>query len=291
MNAGVDMLMEPIKWKESVDAMVRAVKNGDISKERIEDAYRRVMYVKEKLGLIDGTFETFDESVIYSLEHQDLAREAVAKSLVLLKNNNVLPLKKNVKILLIGPGADNAGLASGGWTFSWQGETGNDKFPQATTLKMAFEAVASQHGGSVTTDISLINEVDVVVLALAENPYAEGVGDASDLSLTGSTMHPGNKEAIDFVSTLKKPVITILTAGRPRLINDELKDWDAFVMAWLYGSEAKGITDVLYGDVNFTGKLPFSWPKTSNTDTISSIDPNRDESNVLFDFGFGLKYE
>jgi beta-glucosidase len=241
--------------------------------------------------LIDGTFETFDESVIYSQEHQDLAREAVAKSLVLLKNNNVLPLKKNAKILLIGPGADNAGLASGGWTVSWQGETGNDKFPQATTLKMAFEAVASQHGGSVTTDIALINEVDIVVVALAENPYAEGVGDANDLSLTGSTIHLGNKEAIDFARTSKKPVVTILTAGRPRLINDELKDWDAFVMAWLYGSEALGITDVLFGDLNFTGKLPFSWPKTSNTDTISSMNPDRDELNVLFDFGFGLKYE
>lgn len=290
INAGVDMLMEPVKWKESVDAMVRAVKNGDISKERIEDAYQRVMYVKEQLGLIDNTFKTYEESVIHSQEHQDLAREAVAKSLVLLKNNNVLPLKKSAKILLIGPGADNAGLASGGWTVSWQGESSNDKFPQATTLKMAFESVASQHGGSVTTDISLINEVDIVVVALAENPYAEGVGDASDLSLTGSLMHPGNKEAIDFASTSKKPVVTILTAGRPRLVNDELKDWDAFVMAWLYGSEASGITDVLYGDLNFTGKLSFSWPKTSEASTISTQNPDRDESNVLFDFGFGLRY-
>ena len=211
------MLMEPVKWKESVDTMMRAVKNGDISKERIEDAYQRVMYVKEQLGLIDNTFKVYEESVIHSQEHQDLAREAVAKSLVLLKNSGVLPLKKNAKILLIGPGADNAGLAGGGWTYSWQGETGNDKFPQATTLKMAFEAVADQNGGSVTTDISKINEVDVVILALAENPYAEGVGDASDLSLTGSLMHPGNKEAIDFAKATKKPVITILTAGRPRL--------------------------------------------------------------------------
>ena len=116
------------------------------------------------------------------------------------------------------------------------------------------------------------------------------VGDASDLSLTGSLMHPGNKEAIDFASTSKKPVVTILTAGRPRLVNDELKDWDAFVMAWLYGSEASGITDVIFGDLNFTGKLPFSWPKTSEASTISTQNPDRDESNVLFDFGFGLRY-
>jgi beta-glucosidase len=291
INAGVDMLMEPFLWKESVDAMVRAVKNGDISKERIEDAYQRVMYVKEKLGLIDGSFEVYDESVIHSQEHQELAREAVSKSLVLLKNMGVLPLKKNAKILLIGPGADNAGLASGGWTFSWQGESTGNQLPQATTLKQAFESVAGVNGGMITTDVTKINEVDVVVLALAENPYAEGVGDANDLSLNGSLMNSANKEAIELAKLSKKPVVTILTAGRPRLVNEELKDWDAFVMAWLYGSEANGITDVLYGDVNFTGKLPFSWPKTSETGNISTENPNRDDSNIQFEFGFGLKYE
>jgi len=291
INAGVDMLMEPFLWKESVDAMVRAVKNGDISKQRIEDAYQRVMYVKEKLGLIDGIFEVYDESVIHSQEHQELAREAVSKSLVLLKNKGVLPLKKNAKILLIGPGADNAGLASGGWTFSWQGESTGNQLPQATTLKQAFESVAGVHGGMITTDVTKINEVDVVVLALAENPYAEGVGDANDLSLNGSLMNSANKEAIELAKLSKKPVVTILTAGRPRLVNEELRDWDAFVMAWLYGSEANGITDVLYGDVNFTGKLPFSWPKTSETGNISTENPNRDDSNIQFEYGFGLKYE
>ncbi len=291
MNAGIDMLMEPFKWKETVDTMVRAVNNGDISKERIEDAYQRVMLVKEKLGLLDGSFKMADASVIHSQEHQDLAREAVAKSLVLLKNNGVLPLKKNAKILLIGPGADNAGLASGGWTYSWQGETTGSNLPQATTLKQAFESVASAFGGMITTDVSLINQVDIVVLALAEQPYAEGVGDATDLALNGSQMSAANKDALMLAKASKKPVVTILTAGRPRVVTDELKDWDAFVMAWLYGTEAKGITDVLYGDVNFTGRLPFSWPKTSKTDDISSQDPDRDASNVLFDFGFGLKYE
>lgn len=291
INAGVDMLMEPFLWKESVDAMVRAVKNGDISKQRIEDAYQRVMYVKEKLGLLDGSFEVYDESVIHSQEHQELAREAVSKSLVLLKNNGVLPLKKTAKILLIGPGSDNAGLASGGWTFSWQGESTGNQLPQATTLKQAFESVAGVHGGMITTDVTKINEVDVVVLALAENPYAEGVGDANDLSLNGSLMNSANKEAIELAKLSKKPVVTILTAGRPRLVNEELKDWDAFVMAWLYGSEANGITDVLYGDVNFTGKLPFSWPKTSETGNISTENPNRDDSNIQFEYGFGLKYE
>lgn len=292
MNAGVDMLMQPANWKETADALVRAVKNNDISRERLDDAYNRVMYVKEQLGILDGTFTSQDESVIYSTEHQALAREAVSKSLVLLKNEkDVLPLKKDAKILLIGPGADNAGLASGGWTYSWQGETTNTNLPQATTLKEAFEAVANEHGGMITTDVSLINEVDLVILALAETSYSEGFGDASDLSLGGSLMAPGNQEAIDFAKSVRKPVVTILTAGRPRLVHEELKDWDAMVMAWLYGSEAAGITDVLYGDINFTGKLPFSWPKLSNTDNTSSLSTNRDNDNILFDFGYGLKYE
>ena len=292
MNAGVDMLMQPANWKETADALVRAVKNNDISRERLDDAYNRVMYVKEQLGILDGTFTSQDESVIYSTEHQALAREAVSKSLVLLKNEkDVLPLKKDAKILLIGPGADNAGLASGGWTYSWQGETSNTNLPQATTLKEAFEAVANEHGGMITTDVSLINEVDLVILALAETSYSEGFGDASDLSLGGSLMAPGNQEAIDFAKSSRKPVVTILTAGRPRLVHEELKDWDAMVMAWLYGSEAAGITDVLYGDINFTGKLPFSWPKSSTTDNTSSLSTNRDNDNILFDFGYGLKYE
>ena len=292
MNAGVDMLMQPANWKETADALVRAVKNNDISRERLDDAYNRVMYVKEQLGILDGTFTAQDESVIHSTEHQALAREAVSKSLVLLKNEkDVLPLKKDAKILLIGPGADNAGLASGGWTYSWQGETSNTNLPQATTLKEAFEAVANEHGGMITTDVSLINEVDLVILALAETSYSEGFGDASDLSLGGSLMAPGNQEAIDFAKSSRKPVVTILTAGRPRLVHEELKDWDAMVMAWLYGSEAAGITDVLYGDINFTGKLPFSWPKSSTTDNTSSLSTNRDNDNILFDFGYGLKYE
>lgn len=290
MNAGVDMLMQPNNWKAVVDAMFRAVKNNDISAERIEDAYQRVQYVKKELGLLDNSFAMADESIIHSSEHQALAREAVSKSLVLLKNDKqILPLQKSSKILMIGPGTDNAGLASGGWTYSWQGETSGRNLSQATTLKTAFEQVAQAHGAWVTTDKSRVDEVDVIILALAELPYAEGLGDASDLSLTGSMMHSDNQAAIQFAKKTNKPVVTILTAGRPRLVHDELKDWDAFVMAWLYGSEASGISDVLYGDVAFTGTLPFTWPKTSNANTTSSQNPQRDSNNILFDFGFGLK--
>ena len=260
--------------------------------ERIDDAIARINYVKEELGLLDNSFTPESTDVVYSDAHKQLAREAVSQSLVLLKNNrNILPLEKNTKILLIGPGSDNAGLANGGWTYSWQGENSGVNLPQATTLKMAFESVASEHQGMITTDLSKLNEVDVVVLALAELPYAEGVGDAQDLTLSGHMMHPDNQAAIEFVKSINKPVITILTSGRPRVITEELKDWDAFVMAWLYGSEAQGITDVLYGDKNFTGTLPITWPKTSDASTVSTQRADRDGANILFDYGFGLRYE
>lgn len=292
INAGVDMLMQPNNWKDSVDRLYRAVKNNDISMERIDDAIARINYVKAELGLFDDSFTPESADVVYSDTHKQLAREAVSQSLVLLKNNrNVLPLEKNTKILLIGPGSDNAGLANGGWTYSWQGESSGVNIPHATTLKMAFESVANEHQGMITTDLSKLNEVDVVVLALAELPYAEGVGDARDLSLSGHMMHPDNQAAIDFAKSINKPVITILTSGRPRVITNELNDWDAFVMAWLYGSEAQGITDVLYGDKNFSGTLPITWPKTSDTSTVSTQKADRDTSNVLFEYGFGLRYE
>lgn len=290
INAGIDMLMQPNDYKAVVDTMFRAVKNKDISMDRIEDAYQRVMYVKKQLGLLDRNQKWADESIVFSSEHKALAREAVAKSLVLLKNEKqTLPLEKSSKILMIGPGIDNAGLASGGWTYTWQGETTGKNLSQTTTLKTAFENVAEANGGWITTDKNRINEVDVVLLVLAELPYAEGLGDASDLSLTGSMMHPDNKAAIKFVKSSSKPIVTILIAGRPRLIYEELKDWDSFVMAWLFGSESSGVSDVLYGDVEFTGTLPFTWPKNSNTNTTSSQNDQRDLNNIHFDIGFGLK--
>ena len=290
VNAGVDLLMEPNNWKNVYTTMLRAVKNGDIAEERIDDAFSRIQYVKEQLGLIDETFPQGKASDFNAEEHRALAREAVSKSLVLLKNNNVLPLSKSSNILLIGPGADNAGLASGGWTVSWQGEMNDSKLPQATTLKEAFESVANENGATIFSDVAQVDQADVVVVVLSETPYAEGVGDASDLGLSGNTMHPDNMAAIEFARTSKKPVVVLLNSGRPRVVGDEIDDWDALVMTWLYGSEAQGITDVLYGDLDFTGKLPVTWPKTSDTSNTSSMAGDRDMDNVLFDFGYGLHY-
>lgn len=287
INAGVDMLMEPYQYVEVLAAMKRAVNNNDIPLERIDDAVMRILLAKEELGLFE---ENTDNTVLDQGGDQALAREAVSKSQVLLKNNGVLPLKKNANILLIGPGADNAALQNGGWSFSWQGESDNTNFPNATTLLDALTEVATANGGHIYTDPKDASKADVIVIVLAEKAYAEGVGDTADLSLTGALAHADNAAALAIARAAKKPVVTLLLSGRPLLVSDEIGYWDAFVASWLFGTEAQGVTDVLYGDVDFTGKLPFSWPNTIEANLTSSMLPDRDMSLIQFDIGTGLSY-
>jgi beta-glucosidase len=287
VNAGVDMLMEPYQYVEVLSAMKRAVNNNDIPMERIDDAVMRILLAKEELGLFE---ENTDNTVLDQTGDQALAREAVQKSQVLLKNNGVLPLEKNANILLIGPGADNAALQNGGWSFSWQGESDNTNFPNATTLLEAFTAVAEANGGHIYTNPTDASKADVIVVVLAEKAYAEGVGDTADLSLTGALAHSGNVEALAIARASKKPVVTLLLSGRPLLVSDEIDHWDAFVASWLFGTEAQGVTDVLYGDVNFSGKLPFSWPNTIEANLTSSMLNDRDMNLVQYDIGTGLTY-
>jgi len=285
VNAGVDMLMEPYQYVEVLSTLKRAVNNKDIEQSRIDDAVLRILKAKDKLGL-------FDEQVITTtldpVNDKILAREAVAKSQVLLKNSGVLPLSKSANILLIGPGADNVALQAGGWSFSWQGESDSAHFPNATSLHKAFTEVAEANGGHIYTDPKDISKADVVVVVLAEKAYAEGVGDTPDLSLTGLLAHPDNESALTMAHLSTKPVVTLLLSGRPLIVEPYLNDWDALVASWLFGTEAQGVTDVLYGDVEFTGKLPVSWPKTSEAHLTSSMLTDRDLSNVLFDIGSGL---
>lgn len=287
VNTGVDMLMEPYQYVEVLAAMKRAVNNKDITLERIDDAVMRILKAKEKLGLFE---EQTNNTVLDQTGDQALAREAVAKSQVLLKNDGVLPLAKSANILLIGPGADNAALQSGGWSFSWQGESDNSHFPNATTLLEAFTAIATANGGHIYTDPKDIAKADVVVVVLAEKAYAEGVGDSTDLSLTGALSHADNETALTLARLSKKPVVTLLLSGRPLLVDTQLQYWDAFVASFLFGTQAEGVTDVLYGDVNFTGTLSFTWPKTIEANLTSSMLPDRNMDNVQFDIGSGMTY-
>ena len=287
VNAGVDMLMEPYQYVEVLSAMKRAVNNNDISLERIDDAVMRILLAKEKLGLFE---ENTDNTVLDQAGDQALAREAVQKSQVLLKNNGVLPLEKNTDILLIGPGADNAALQNGGWSFSWQGESDNTNFPNATTLLEAFTAVAEANGGHIYTNPADASKADVIVVVLAERAYAVGVGDTAVLWLSGALGQCGYAVALAIARASKKPVVTLLLSGRPLLVSDEIDHWDAFVASWLFGTEAQGVTDVLYGDVNFSGKLPFSWPNTVEANLTSSMLSDRDMNLIQYDIGTGLAY-
>lgn len=285
VNAGVDILMEPNAWRDVISTLKRAVENDMIPMSRIDDAVTRILTVKDELDLINPKTAELDME-----GDKALAREAVAKSQVLLQNKGVLPLQKNTDILLIGPGANNAGLQNGGWSFSWQGESTGVNFPNATTLLQAFTEVATANGGHVYTELKDASKADVVILVLAERPYAEGVGDTADLSLTGALGHEGNFDAIKQAKLTKKPVVTLLLTGRPVLIEDYADQWDAIVASWWYGTESQGVTDVLYGDVPFTGTLSFSWPKTAETNMTSSMNPSRDPMKVRYDIGYGLTY-
>jgi beta-glucosidase len=287
VNAGVDMLMEPYQYVEVLSTLKRAVNNKDIEMSRIDDAVLRILKAKEKLGLFD---EQTNTTVLDSEGDKVLAREAVSKSQVLLKNTGVLPLNKSANILLIGPGVDNVALQAGGWSFSWQGESDSAHFPNATSLLDAFTEVAEANGGHIYTDPKDISKADVVVMVLAEKAYSEGVGDSPDLSLTGLLAHPDNESALTMAHLSNKPVVTLILSGRPLIVEPYLKDWDALVASWLFGTEAQGVTDVLYGDVNFTGQLPVTWPKTSEANLTSSLLTDRDMDKIQFDFGFGLSY-
>jgi len=302
INAGVDLFLFDSEFADGVRQSVvstiktikEAVKDGLVSEERINDAARRIIKVKYDMGFFDNYLTNEEDAVIIaSKQAKDVARQAVRESLVLLKNqNDVLPLSKDQNILLIGPVSDNLGYQNGGWSISWQGESNSNRF-YGTTLLSAFEEVSN---GNIYTDINDASKADVVVVAIGEKPYAEHLGDNKELTLDSRTAILGNDYTSDNMKALKAayetglPVVVILVSGRPLLVNYELPKWDAFVMAWLYGNESLGITDVLYGDYDFKGKLPVTWPRTVEQFDDSVINPNYNPDIYQFPFGYGLTY-
>ncbi len=283
INSGVDLLMQPYNWKDVYKAIIYNVNNKKISQERLDEAVRRNLVLKFEAGLFDG--EVLKEAgEVGTQASKKVAREAVAKSLVLLKNEAILPLKKDIKIYLTGPASDNVGIQCGGWTLRWQGETDSD-LNNGISLKDALYEVLSAHGGSLVSDP---NEADVIILAIGEKPYAEMHGDTDDLSLDGPLSLKGNISAVEYAQTLGKPILTIMIAGRPLLIDPYLNDWDAFVMAWLPGTEGNGMTDVLFGDKPFQGTLPFTWPMSNDQ---ASHNMNMENYNLIkhqFKYGDGI---
>jgi beta-glucosidase len=288
INAGIDMNMVPYNYRGFIDAMSLAVEKGDISQERIDDAVLRILTVKFALGLFEQPYSdpgNFD--LVGSEEHRQLAREAVAKSLVLLKNENAaLPIARDTSLIfLAGEGADDIGFQSGGWTIQWQGAVGN--ITPGTTIKDAIEATSS--GQVQYNKFGKYDNIkdadgnpavaDVGIVVIAERPYAEGEGDRADLSLSKNEI-----ELIERMRASSQKLVVIIISGRPRIITEQLDLADAWVAAWLPGTEGQGVADGLFGDTPFTGKTAFSWPASMDQVPLGS-----GIGEPLFPFGFGLE--
>jgi beta-glucosidase len=294
-NAGLDMAMAPDGWKGLFESTVAHVKDGTLPMARVDDAVRRILRVKAKLGLFDPARPLEGKAgVLGSPEHRAIAREAVAKSLVLLKNQGVLPLKASANVLVAGPGADSMGQQTGGWTLSWQGDgNANSDFPNGQTIYSGIAEAVKAGGGTATlsADGSFTAKPDVAIVVFGEAPYAEMRGDIHTLEF-----QPGDKQALALLKKLKAagvPTVSVFLSGRPLWVNPELNASDAFVAAWLPGSEGAGVADVIVGDKagkprkDFTGTLSFSWPKTAAQFTLNKGEPGYDP---LFALGYGLSY-
>lgn len=316
VNAGIDMFMISEHWQPFIKHLTHHVVRGTVSMERVDDAVRRILGVKFAYGLFDkprpADRRWSNHSSFGSPEHREVAREAVGKSLVLLKNDGgILPLAKDRRILVAGKNAHNLGHQCGGFTISWQGTSGNDHVLGATSVwegiaQVVPHAVLSADGSGVEADPALH---DVAIVVIGETPYAEGMGDirtGDDLVVQAGSqikgllkvlepygdnmvladLHPEDLETITTITSRGVPVIAVLISGRPLVTNRELAAASAFVAAWLPGSEGQGVADVLFGDRNFSGKLSFSWPRDAGQNQ-SVGDP---DYNPLFPYGFGLTY-
>ena len=291
INAGIDMLMEPYTWRDAIDAIKYNVNLDIISMDRINDAVSRIIKVKLERDLFDDPYVREESSVLYSKEHQALAREAVRKSLVLLKNeNSSLPLNKNESIYLTGTASDHVGYMSGGWTTYWQGNTNID-IGVGTSIKDAMIEVLNAQGGSL---VSNMRDSNTVVVVLSEVPYSEGMGDNQVLTLTGGKADPYNVNALTIAQQAHeqgKNVVGILISGRPLLLENYLQYFDSFIAAWLPGSEGGlGISDVIFGDYDLVGKLSYTWPKSIAYIGYNSNREDYDENLVEYPYGFGLTY-
>ncbi|MBR5088301.1 MAG: glycoside hydrolase family 3 protein, partial [Ruminiclostridium sp.] len=285
VNAGIDMLMETDRFDEVRQIIVEAVRSGEISEERVNDAVTRIIKVKKDAGLFDDPLLTdmkTEQTVTGSPEYRKVAEKLVEESLVLLKNEgDVLPFKKGTKVYITGPAADNGQAQCGGWTMGWNGAPTTD-VPGTTTILEAFTGYAESYGIEVITDKNEAANADVVLLCVGEQSYAEWNGDTADMELCGALGLSGNKAAIKAARELGKPTVTCIIAGRNVILDPTDYDgWDSVVMCYLPGSEGKGISDVLCGCSDFTGKLPSPW--------YSSIDQITTDECWL-ERGYGLDY-
>jgi beta-glucosidase len=294
INAGIDLVMVPNDWKAFITTTVAQVRDGEIAQSRIDDAVTRILRVKLRAGILDEqkpsdrSYANSDEA----LKDNWLARDAVRESQTLLKNNNnVLPLKPKSKVLVVGKSADSISNQTGGWTLSWQG-TGNTNadFPNATSILGGLQ----QDLGTTNVTYDPTGTVDpkgydAVIAVIGETPYAEGVGDLQRKTLEAAKLYPEDLATLDKVSGKGTPVVTVYVSGRPLYVNKEINRSDAFVEAWLPGTEGGGVADMLVKGKDGTGfqaKLSYSWPKSACQTPLNPWSPNYDP---LFPLGYGLK--
>ncbi|XP_025796439.1 uncharacterized protein LOC112876527 [Panicum hallii] len=294
IHAGIDMVMIPYDYPEFVADVVKQVKAGQIRLDRVNDAVSRILRVKFTMGLFEDPLpDPRLAKELGSKEHRAIAREAVRKSLVLLKNSKkghkegMLPLSKNAKkVLVAGSHAHDLGNQCGGWTIKWQGESGNNLTGAGTTILEAIKKAVSKN-----TTVDYVErpdkddlakgagEYDYAVVAVGEPPYAETAGDNQNLTIPS----PG-PEVIKDVCGLVKCVVLVVS-GRPLVVQPYVEYMDALVAAWLPGTEGQGVADVLFGDYGFTGKLPRTWFKSVDQLPMNYGDKRYDP---LFPFGFGI---
>ncbi len=297
-NAGVDMFMVPEDWKPLYENTLTQVRSGEIPMARLDDAVRRILRVKLRKGLFTAPKPSArplggDFVRIGSPEHRAVGRQAVRESLVLLKNDgNVLPLDPRKNVLVAGDGADSIMKQTGGWTLSWQGtENTNADFPGGTSIWGGIRAAVEKAGGraALAGTGAAMEKPDVAIVVFGENPYAEFEGDRKSLVYGGES----DLKILRGFKAAGVPVVSVFLSGRPLWVNPHLNASDAFVAAWLPGTEGGGVAEVLFkaadGSVpyDFKGKLSFSWPKLATQVVLNEGDADYDP---LFPLGFGLTY-
>jgi len=274
INAGVDMCMATDgreNWILFISNLIKLVEEGTVPMSRIDDAVIRILRFKQSIGLFENPL-TSQAGEIGTDENRTAARSLVSDSLVLLRNENnaIKKIPESKKILVAGQGANDIGMQCGGWTITWQGSHG--RITKGTTI---LEGIQTATNGKVSVtyadDGDTSGSFDSVIAVIGEDPYAESDGDRSG----NINIRDKDLEMLKKIYGFKCPVIVIMLSGRPMNVGDEYKKWDAFIAAWLPGTEGGGVADVLFGGKSFTGRTPYTWRKTVN-------------GEVLYPYGFGL---
>jgi len=290
INAGIDMVMVPGEhsnkshsYIEFINLLKESVLEGSVSINRIDDAVYRILKIKYSMGLFEKPLKDYKKlNEVGSSRNRELAREGVNKSVVLLQNNNILPISKNIKsILVAGEHGHDLGYQCGGWSISWQGGSGNTTIG-TTILDGIRDNIGNQSSVTFSKNGDEPNDHDIIIAVVGETPYAEMKGDSESLELS-------NKDKLLLERLIKtgKPIVLILISGRPMIITPYLEHVDAVLAAWFPGTEGTGVADLLFGDVSPTAKLSFSWPRDMSQIPINYGDKTYDP---LFPLGYGLTY-